>query len=77
MDLSADFLERFAASSPELQERFVQQVRDNEMARVRLAHLETEGREHAEQRWQRVPRWRRALILFLDYLQRQLTPEWL
>lgn len=38
---------------------------------------ESAQRDTRQNRWERVPKWRRALILLLERLQRRLTPDWL
>lgn len=76
MDLSANFLQSFAEADPEYQQKFIDQVRESDTMRTEVSKCEQERLERVEQLWQRIPKWRRAIILILDKLQRAVTPKW-
>jgi hypothetical protein len=75
--VNADSLEKFLSSSAEYQRQVIKQQRETDRLQAKMAELEQKHSAQLQQRWLRVPKWRRAIILAAQWVQFKFTPRWL
>ena len=75
--MTPDLLEDFLRASPEYQQQFIASLRQMENAKKQADEAQQQCKAQITERWQLVPKWRRALIWVLLWAQTKLTPKWL
>lgn len=76
VDVSAEWLEDFASMSHPLQQRYIVDQRRLDNMKIEIKRAEKRRSEQIEERWKRVPMWRRAVVLMCQAIQRRVTPGW-